>query len=58
MDCQNAEGCQMNEQDLKDEIENLTDKLYFAERARDGHYYKLQIALKRIEELEQEGVKW
>jgi cell division protein FtsB len=42
----------MNEQDLKDEIENLTDKLYFAERARDGHYRKLQIALKRIEELE------
>jgi hypothetical protein len=43
----------MNEQELRDEIENLTDRLYYAERARDGHYYKLQTALKRIEQLEQ-----
>jgi hypothetical protein len=44
---------QMSEQDLRDEIQLLTDKLFFAERARDGHYHKLQLAIKRIEELEQ-----
>jgi hypothetical protein len=43
----------MNEQELRDENENLTDRLYYAERARDGHYHKLQIALKRIEQLQQ-----
>lgn len=43
----------MNEQELKDEIQLLKDMLYFSERARDGHYRKLQIALKRVEELEQ-----
>jgi hypothetical protein len=42
----------MNGQEMKDDIENLLERLYYAERARDGHYYKLQIALKRIEELE------
>jgi hypothetical protein len=43
----------MEVQELKDEIQLLKDRLYFSERARDGHYRKLQIALKRIEELEQ-----
>lgn len=47
----------MNVQEFWDEIENLTDKLYYAERARDGHYQKLQLALKRIEELEKQDDK-
>lgn len=44
----------MDEQEWRDEIQLLTDKLYYAERARDGHYRNLQKALKRIEQLEKE----
>ncbi|MGF6951908.1 hypothetical protein QF028_004413 [Neobacillus sp. B4I6] len=43
----------MNKQELKDEIQLLKDMLFFSERARDGHYCKLQLALKRVEELEE-----
>ena len=49
-----AEGGEvMSEQELQDEIQLLKDMLFFSERARDGHYCKLQLALKRIKELEQ-----